>query len=360
MVWIERASLAAAAILVVAAVLRLSVFRNTPKSTDPSEAVRQEGGPETEQRAELKSRYLFSFAGDCTIGSLLEWQGSLDTDFQSVVGEDYAYPLSGVRQIFEADDFTTVNLEGTFTRSSDAVEKPYRFRADPAYVRVLSEGGVEAVSTANNHSRDFGEEGRRDTLDALDSEGILHTDAGEPLICELEGGLTIGIVSCNTVDSSAGEAAWRSGVMADIDACKNAGCDLIFGFMHWGTVEYLTEPEAWEVQFAHDMADWGCDLIVGGHAHILQRMEYWNDVPIFYSMGNFCYGGNTDPDDKDSVIVQAEYARDESRGGMVLSDLQVVPCEISSRKDQNDYRPVPCSEGTEDYERILEKLEWNS
>ena len=206
-VWIERASLAAAAILVVAAVLRLSVFRNTPKSTDPSEAVRQEGGTETEQRAELKNRYLFSFAGDCTIGSLLEWQGSLDTDFQSVVGEDYAYPLSGVRQIFEADDFTTVNLEGTFTRSSDAVEKPYRFRADPAYVRVLSEGGVEAVSTANNHSRDFGEEGRRDTLDALDSEGILHTDAGEPLICELEGGLTIGIVSCNTVDSSADEAA---------------------------------------------------------------------------------------------------------------------------------------------------------
>ena len=122
-------------------------------------------------------------------------------------------------------------------------------------------------------------------------------------------------------------------------------------------VEYLTEPEAWEVQFAHDMADWGCDLIVGGHAHILQRMEYWNDVPIFYSMGNFCYGGNTDPDDKDSVIVQAEYARDESRGGMVLSDLRVIPCEISSRKDQNDYRPVPCSEGTEDYERILEKLQ---
>ena len=58
--------------------------------------------------------------------------------------------------------------------------------------------------------------------------------------------------------------------------------------------------------------------------------------------------------------MQAEYARDESRGGMVLSDLRVIPCEISSRKDQNDYRPVPCSEGTEDYERILEKLEWNS
>ena len=307
-----------------------------------------------------KNSWLFSFAGDCTIGSLLEWQGSIAQDFQSVVGDDYAYPLSGVKSIFEADDLTSVNLEGTFTNSTNAVQKPYRFKADPAYVQVLKEGSVEAVSTANNHSGDFQDEGRADTIAALDSAGILHTGAGDPLILEMEGGLKIGMVSYNTVDNYEGEYAWRTSVQADINTCKEAECDLIIGFMHWGSVEYLTEPEAWEVQFAHDMVDWGCDLIVGGHAHILQRMEYYNNVPIFYSMGNFCYGGNTNPDDKDSVIVQAEFVRDSSSGDVTLSRLHVIPCLISTRTDLNDYCPTPCQEGYEDYQRIVSRLEMPS
>ena len=329
-------------------------------------AEQQDTEPATEALTEMeaaasepKNSWLFSFAGDCTIGSLLEWQGSIAQDFQSVVGDDYAYPLSGVKSIFEADNLTSVNLEGTFTNSTNAVVKPYRFKADPAYVQVLKEGSVEAVSTANNHSGDFQDEGRADTIAALDSVGILHTGASAPLIHEMEGGLKIGMVSYNTVDNYEGEYAWRSSVQTDSNTGKEAGCDLIIGFMHWGSVEYLTEPEAWEVQFAHDMVDWGCDLIVGGHAHILQRMEYYNNVPIFYSMGNFCYGGNTNPDDKDSVIVQAEFARDSS-GVVSLSRLHVIPCLISTRTDLNDYCPTPCQEGSEDYQRIVSRLEMPS
>lgn len=358
-VLIEWAALALAAILLFVLGIRFAGSRlgARDKAKGDGESAR-EMLTETEASGYgSKNSWLLSFAGDCTIGSLLEWQGSLEEDFQSVVGDDYAYPLSKVRSIFEADDLTTVNLEGTFTNSTNAVVKPYRFKADPAYVQVLKEGSVEAVSTANNHSGDFQEEGRADTVAALDSVGILHTGAGEPLIHELEGGLKIGMVSYNTVDNKAGEYAWRSAVQTDINTCREAGCDLIIGFMHWGSVEYLTQPEFWEVQFAHDMADWGCDMIVGGHAHILQRMEYYHDVPIFYSMGNFCYGGNTNPDDKDSVIVQAEFTRDPGSGTIFLSRLHVIPCLISTRTDLNDYCPTPCPEGSEDYRRILEKLE---
>ena len=168
-----------------------------------------------------------------------------------------------------------------------------------------------------------------DTIAALDSAGVLHTGPGEPLIKTLDGGLTIGIVSYNTVDSSTGEWQWRQEIKEDIDACKKAGCRLIIGFMHWGTVEYLTEPEAWAVQLAHDMADWGCDLIVGGHAQILQRMEYYHDVPIFYSMGNFCFGGNTGPDDMDSVIVQAQYEWDRNEDALERSALLRIIRESS-------------------------------
>ena len=329
---------------------KISEAAAVPESETPSEA-------ETEAPDPVRN-YIFSFAGDCTIGSLLEWQGSQPGDFQSVVGENYSYPLSGVREIFASDDFTTVNLEGTFTQSSNAVYKPYRFRANPAYVKVLSEGSVEAVSTSNNHSMDFQEEGLKDTHAALDGAGILHTHTGQPLIHTLDGGLKIGIVSYNTVESPYSQDVWRNAVKTDIDACREAACDLIIGFMHWGTVEYLTEPEDWEVQFAHDMADWGCGLIVGGHAHILQRMEFYNDVPIFYSMGNFCYGGNLNPDDKDTVIIQAQYSRDSESGAVSRTGLKVIPCLISTRTDKNDYCPTPCAEGSEDYTRILSRLQW--
>ncbi len=318
--------------------------------------------PATEKMTEAKPdpirHYTLSLAGDCTIGSLLEWQGNMPGDFQSVVGDDYAYPLSGVKSIFEADDLTVVNLEGTFTNSENAVYKPYRFRADPVYVNVLSEGSVDAVAAANNHFGDFQEEGKADTLAALDGAGILYALAGDPLICDLDGGFKIGIVTYNTVESYESVDTWSSAVHADIESCRTAGCDLIIGFMHWGTVEYLTEPEDWEVQLAHNMADWGCGLIVGGHAHILQRMEYYNDVPIFYSMGNFCYGGHLNPQDKDTIIVQAEYTKDTVSGEKQRAGLKVIPCQISSRQDTNDYCPTPCEEGSEAYLRILQRLEW--
>ena len=62
-----------------------------------------------------KNSWLFSFAGDCTIGSLPQ-------DFQTVVGDNYSYPFSGVKEIFGADDLTSVNLEGTFTDSTSGAE----------------------------------------------------------------------------------------------------------------------------------------------------------------------------------------------------------------------------------------------
>ena len=304
--------------------------------------------------------YTLSFAGDCTIGSLIEWQGGEPGDFQSVVGTNYAYPLSGVKHIFEADDLTMVNLEGTFTTAYDAVDKPYRFRADPAYVQVLTEGSVEAVSASNNHADDFFDAGVSDTLSTVTGAGLQYARAGSPMIREMEGGLKIGVVAYNTVENWEGEDVWRSAVLTDIEKCKAENCDLIIGFMHWGTVEYLTEPEYWEVEFAHDMVEWGCDMIVGGHAHILQRMEYYNNVPIFFSMGNFCYGGHLNPPDKDSVIVQADFTYNSLTDEVSRSGLRVIPCLVSSRTDANDYCPTPCQEGSEDYQRIIERLEWTS
>ena len=116
-----------------------SLKEEAPEEEAPAASEEQPSDPSEEQPEVTEDpdgprAYTFSFAGDCTIGSLIEWQGTEPRDFQSVVGTDYAYPLSHVHDIFSADDLTMVNLEGTFTTSYNAIQKPYRFRADPAYV----------------------------------------------------------------------------------------------------------------------------------------------------------------------------------------------------------------------------------
>jgi len=218
---------------------------------------------------------------------------------------------------------------------------------------------VAGVSVANNHAGNFQEEGRADTKAALDAVGVRYTDEAAPLIFEMDGGMKVGIVTYSTVENAAGEAAWEASIVADINLCKEDGCDLIIGFMHWGYMEYSLEPDVWVVGMAHKMVDLGCDVIVGGHAHILQRMEYYNNVPIFYSMGNFCYGGHLNPNDKDSVIVQADVRYDAAADTTELADVRVVPCSVSSSNDRNDYCPTPYEAGSEAYNRVLTKLQWS-
>ena len=84
-------------------------------------------------------------------------------------------------------------------------------------------------------------------------------------------------------------------------------------------------------------------------------MEYIGSVPIFYSLGNFCYGGNSNPDDKDSVIVQL-YLNLAEDGSLELS-VQVLPCAISTRTERNDFCPILYEEGSAGYQRVLDKLD---
>lgn len=301
--------------------------------------------------------YSFSFAGDCTIGALLEWQNGKGRVFPAVVGEDYAYPMSKVADIFAADDMTIVNLEGVFTDATVAKRKPYRLKGDPKYVQVLTEGSVEAVSMANNHSGDFFEQGLEDTRRTLDGAGILHSETSAPLIVEMDGGMKLGLVAYSTVEKARAVDVWSAEIKADIDACKEAQCDLIIAFLHWGS-ERKQVPAKWEAQLAHDMADWGCSMIVGAHPHILQRMEFYNGVPIFYSLGNFCFGGATAMLDRDSVIVQADFSYNSADRGVEIENVRVIPCCTSSTTS-NDYCPAPYEPGSKDYERVLRRLEWN-
>ena len=333
----------------------------TPAPTPmPTPSPEPEAMPTASPAAE-KTEWILSFAGDCTIGTLHEWQGMQTADnMLYVVGEDYAYPLRNVREVFESDDFTLVNLEGALTEATGAKAKAYRFRADPAYAAVLTEGSVEAVTLANNHSGDYGKEGLADTKAALEARDIGWTDETSPLVVGLEGGLTLGVVSFNAVEIDLPVGAvedYLERIRPAYEQCRESACDLVIAYVHWGW-EYRTEPENWMVELAHKLAELGCDMVVGSHSHVLQRTEVYEGTPIFYSLGNFCYGGHSNPEDKDSVIVRQQILATPE--GFALGETSFLPCRISSTAADNDFCPTLYEEGGEDYQRVMARLEENS
>jgi hypothetical protein len=114
-------------------------------------------------------------------------------------------------------------------------------------------------------------------------------DGDTPIIAELSGGLLLGVVPFNAVeiDLAVGDlAGYEARFSRRYDECAAAGCDVIVAFVLWGW-EYRYTPEPWMTQFAHDLVDLGCDLVVGQPS---PRDPAQDDqgVPIFYSLGNFC------------------------------------------------------------------------
>lgn len=324
----------------------------------PSEPVHTQAPAETEPPVPLKTVWTFSFAGDCTIGTVHEWQGyQSNVNMLYVMGGNYSYPFSNVAELFAQDDFTMVNLEGALTDEIWPKSKDYRFRSGPENAEVLARGNVDAVSLANNHSGDYLAKGLEDTRTALENQNVLWTDETAPIITELPGDLKLGVISfnCVEIDLAVGDVdGYMKRIEPLYEQCVEADCDVILAYIHWGW-EYRYDPEIWMVELAHEVADLGCDIVIGSHAHVLQEVETYNGVPIFYSLGNFCYGGHANPDDKDTVIIQQDIRREGDE--ITLGETRYIPCRISSTDSTNDFRPTPYNENDKGYSLVLEKLE---
>ena len=135
---------------------------------------------------------------------------------------------------------------------------------------------------------------------------------------------------------------------------KDQGCDLIIFAPHWGVDKtYVPTQEQMDVGYA--AIDAGADIVWGSHPHALQPIEYYGDGVIFYSLGNFSFGGFTVPADFDTALLQQEILRDGD-GNVSLGELTIVPCCISSIEGRNNYQPTPYEPNTEEYDRVLQKL----
>ena len=199
--------------------------------------------------------------------------------------------------------------------------KQYTFRAKPERLAIYGEMGVDLVTLANNHVYDFGSLAFNDMLDSFDAIKMPYVGAGrnlaeakKPYYLTLPNGYRVAFVNATRAEKwgidTPGATATTGGVLLCydptefIDAIKQAkaNSDYVVAIIHWGT-ESSHRLEPVQKTTAQEYLRAGADIIVGGHAHTLQGIDYNNGKPIVYNLGDFIFNNQTE----DTGILQIKF-----------------------------------------------------
>jgi len=289
--------------------------------------------------------FTITVTGDTTLGSTDDLR-KRDDCFENVYAEKGAgWFFSGTRDLFDSDDMTLINFEGTITESNAKKDKKFNFKAPEEYVDILTLGSVEAANIANNHIVDYGELGQADTIAALEAVDIVVSGNGTLGIFE-KNGVKVGMTGyCFPYKNESKD------ISKDVKALREAGCQIVIASFHWGS-EYREDFTREQRSIGRQAIKAGADIVVGHHPHIVQGIEAYDDTYILYSLGNFIFGGNVDPDDRDAYAARLTFTVYEYHCD--APEVTIVPLRLTELSDGTDYRPV-IAEG-EEAERIVSRI----
>lgn len=265
--------------------------------------------------------------------------------------ENADYFLKNASPYFLNDDFTVVNLENVFSdRALSPAQKPlpaYWFKSKTANTEILTVSGVECVSVANNHTRDYGAEGLADTISALESAGIEYGTDSKTVYFE-KNGFKIAIICCCMWNRS-----WADGIIKRIKEAEEQS-DFQIVFFHGGKeAEHM--PEQWKTDACRALVDNGADIVVGAHPHVLQRTENYNGAKIVYSLGNFCFGGNRFPENRTAIYRLTVTVNAEDKSFSHSS--AIIPFYVYTGSS-NNYQP-DVIKNPEEAQKVLEYMKGN-
>ena len=272
--------------------------------------------------------------GDCSLGALQMhgYSGSFHSYYDSN-GEGYFF--QNFKEVFEADDLTLINLECVLSNAENRVEKTYNIKGKPEYTGIMTSSSVEAVSLGNNHSADYGPESLVDTKNALDAAGILYAINDTISYYTTDEGMVVAMVSASITASTTSRDHY---LLEGVAEAKNQGADLVIASCHWG-IEGDHYPTDYQRDLGKRLIDAGADLVVGHHPHVLQGVEEYNGKIIIYSLGNFSFGANRNPADKDTAVYQQTFTFVD---GELQTDItaKIIPSRLSGHDTYNDFQPM--------------------
>ena len=294
--------------------------------------------------------FTVTFTGDVMIASYKN-QTTAGSFNEYAANREPTYFLEKVYPIFAEDDFTVVNLENVLTDSAlKEVAKDhnpaYWYRSKTSNTNILTSSSVECVSLANNHYGDYGNQGRKDTVAAVENAGLLYGHNDKTFYIE-KNGYKIAVI-CHGLWGE-----WQADAIISRIKEAETQSDFQVVFYHGGK-ERIHSPEEWKIRASRKLVDNGADLVVGNHPHVLQPMENYNGVDIIYSMGNFCFGGSKRPENR-TIIYQFTLTIDEDKN-IVNKSAEVIPCYVYTG-DINNYQPTPIEDEVVK-QKVLDFMNW--
>ena len=228
------------------------------------------------------------------------------------------YPWANVSHLFSSANIGFVNLECCISTGGTPVPgKEYCFRGPPDAVGGMARAGIDVVSLANNHSKDYGTGALLDTFTYLEESGVRWCGAGknaeEAYACTVltVHGRKVGFLAFNSIVPSGWPATaegpgcattWDEELIADSIKNAKAECDYVVASFHWG-IELDTSPTGGQRNLAHLAVDSGANLVLGHHPHVAQGFELYKNGLIAYSLGNFIFSPPREISSKTVLLV---------------------------------------------------------
>lgn len=284
---------------------------------------------------------LASYKDQTTPGSFNEYANNKES----------SYFLSKVNNIFKEDDFTIVNLENVLTDQplteiNKNTEPAYWYKSKTDNINILTSSSVEGVSISNNHSNDYGPLGKQDTINTISKTNMQYGDYNNIMYFKKNNYVIAVICKGLWIESQANEI-----ITLIKEAEKKSDYQIVF--FHGGQ-ERIHKPEEWKINATRKLIDNGADLVIGSHPHVLQPREIYKDKEIIYSLGNFCYGGSKNPENR-TIIYQINLTIDNNNS-LINKESNIIPCYVYTGKS-NNYQPAPI-EDESIKNKVLNFMDW--
>jgi D-alanyl-D-alanine carboxypeptidase/LAS superfamily LD-carboxypeptidase LdcB len=301
------------------------------------------------------------------VGDIMMDRG-VESSVKNNFGGDFSRLFKNAKQIQEAD-ILFGNLEGPISDKGRNVGSRFSFRMDPIVATTLKKAGFDIVSFANNHVGDWSIDAFTDTLSRLQNAGILFTGAGdtyqdavEPTIIE-KNGTKIGYLAFTDVGPTWMEATSQTAgtVLANdenldqIILNADEKVDFLITSFHWGN-EYVEFNQRQE-NLAHKAIDNGSDLVIGHHPHVEQAIEYYNEVPIAYSLGNFIFDQYFSEETMRGLYLEVDISSNNIQDLRVYDSFQDTDYSIREITRRQRTAPLEIRELDENRHEFKETLE---
>lgn len=278
-----------------------------------------------------------------------------------------------VKPYISNSDLAIGNLETTLAGPKAKYSSFPKFNSPDELADAIKDSGVDIVSTINNHTYDRGSDGVYRTLDVLNSKDIEHVgtqknDEDENFLIKDVDGVKLGITAysygqvygsttalnglnidyndlnnLNIFNSSYVDIAFNE-IKDTLDVMNNKESDLQVVILHWGD-EYTRQPNEFQKELAKKLCDYGVDIIIGSHPHMVQPIEMIksdendNETLVIYSLGNFLSNQRNEILNKkyteDGVIANIGINKNLNTGETKISNVEYIPTWVNKYNNKN-------------------------